>query len=128
FSISHLLPFLTQQVQRLISGLDLALRTGGMEAVLPWASAEQPVLSGQIRQAGDLGVQMSAPSSMRAELKSPGLDGGSSSSARRQSLLLTSLSAGESSIPSSRQSTLVTLPSRIGALIPNAMEAIAPAV
>lgn len=81
-----------------------------------------------MRQTGDLGVQMVAPSSINPWLKSPGLSSGTSILASDHSCLI---DAEDLMLPSSsntRASTRATFPSTTGSRRPNAMDAIAPAV
>src|SRR5207253_2537721 len=81
------------------------------------ATAWQCWRTGHRRHCGFLGVQRVAPSSMRAELKSPAFFFGRISWARDQSIVLVLRSLGSDWILSRRQRTLVTLPSRMGALM-----------
>lgn len=94
--------------------------------------ATHSVLTGHIKQRGEVGVHSVAPSSIRPWLRSPGaiVDGSAviSSPALAQIALLPAVDFTSIAMPNTRASTRETLPSTSGARSPNAIDAIAPAV
>jgi len=127
-SISQRLPRQMAYVHRCSSGTgDFCLRRG-IRCCLPVFRARQFCRNGHPSQDGFRGVQTVAPSSIIAELKSPGCLAGTSCPASRHNSRTVFGSRTSDSIPCSRQRTRATLPSRIGSGLPNAIDAIAPAV
>lgn len=94
--------------------------------------ATHSVLTGHIKQRGEVGVHSVAPSSIKPWLRSPGASSlGSadmSSPALAQIAFAPCVLFTSIAIPNTRASTRDTLPSTSGARSPNAIDAIAPAV
>ena len=84
--------------------------------------------SGQVGQAGFLGVQIRAPSSINPWFSAPGSSASASAAAISHSRRRAAASATSSATSKTRAKMRVTFPSTTGTRRPKAIEAIAPAV
>ena len=101
----------------------------GSFSVSPWLLAAQTVKNGHwLHKGAPPGIQIMAPVSMSAWLKSPALPGCMTSDTRASIFFFVDCFKISSKLPVTRDSTLSTLPSTAGTGSSKAMEAMAPAV